>query len=256
MADRSNAGLAHALREGFARVLSAPAVIAGTFAAARVFDVPADNPLLLQSGQFRPIAIWLLFWSFAYGGLLDRFARNRPTRGYGFFAAGGGHAMALARLAIVIVLGEFLLLRAILAIGALPRVANAALAIALMIATAIVAFARVRIVVEDRRSASGALLASVRFLRRNPSGLSIFLLFGFAAYGINDVFGAAAATSLLWNEAFLAVHLVLKSIAYASAIVLFQSRLAHASYTAAPALEWPESASVEAITNASRRLGP
>jgi len=256
VAERSSAGIAHALREGFARVMSAPAVIVGTFAAARVFDVPADTSLLLQTAQIRPIAIWLLFWSFAYGGVLDRFARNRPTRGYGFFAACGGHAMALARLAIVILAGEFLLLRAVLAIGGLTRAANAALAISLMIATAVVAFARVRLVVEDRRSASGALLASVRFLRRNPSGLSIFLLFGFAAYGINDVFGAAAATSMFWNEAFLAVHLILKLIAYASAIVLFQSRLAHASYTAAPALEWPESASVEAIANASPRMRP
>ena len=57
MAERSSAGIAHALREGFARVMSAPAVIVGTFAAARVFDVPADTSLLLQTAQIRPLAI-------------------------------------------------------------------------------------------------------------------------------------------------------------------------------------------------------
>jgi hypothetical protein len=51
-------------------------------------------------------------------------------------------------------------------------------------------------------------------------------------------------------EAFLAIQLWLKLAAYASGIALFQSRLAHAGYTAAPPAVWPESASAEAITNA------
>jgi len=36
---------------------------------------------------------------------------------------------------------------------------------------------------------------------------------------------------------------------YASAIALFQSRLAHAGYAAAPPLEWPESPAAEAVAN-------
>jgi hypothetical protein len=40
---------------------------------------------------------------------------------------------------------------------------------------------------------------------------------------------------------------------HASGIALFQSRLAHAGYTAAPPQEWPESPAAEAIVNASRR---
>ena len=39
---------------------------------------------------------------------------------------------------------------------------------------------------------------------------------------------------------------------YASGIALFQSRLAHAGYTAGPPLEWPDSPAAEAIANASR----
>jgi hypothetical protein len=35
----------------------------------------------------------------------------------------------------------------------------------------------------------------------------------------------------------------------ASATVFFQSRLAHAGYTAAPPLQWPESPAAEAIAN-------
>jgi hypothetical protein len=253
--DRQNATLAHALREGCSRALSAPAVLVGTFAVARVFDVPADNPLLLVGSGVRPVAAWLLFWSLAYGGVLDRFARNRPTRGHGFFGACGAHVMPLLRLAIVILAGEFALLRGVSSIQPISGLANAAIVISLMIAAAIIALARVRLVVEDRRSAIGALLAAVRFARRNPAGLFIFVLFGFAAYGVKDVFAAAAPPGELWNDAFLAVQLTLTFIAYSSAVVLFQSRLAHAAYTAAPQLEWPESASVEAITNAPPRHG-
>ena len=43
-----------------------------------------------------------------------------------------------------------------------------ALAIALAVGLACCLYARVRLVVEDRRSALGALLAGGRFIRRNP----------------------------------------------------------------------------------------
>jgi hypothetical protein len=43
---------------------------------------------------------------------------------------------------------------------------------------------------------------------------------------------------------------------WASAIALFQARLAHASYTAGPPLEWPESPAAEAITNLSSSPRP
>jgi hypothetical protein len=249
VADRSSASIARALREGLSRTASAPAVVIGTFAAARVFEVPSDNVTLLVNGQLRPIAVWLLFWSLVYGGVLDRFARNRPTRGHGFFAACGAHLMPLARLGAIVLLVELALLPLL---GAAPpsRTAKAVVAFAVMIGGAVLALARIRLVVEDRRSAFGSLLAGARFVRRNPAAVVLFLLFGMAAYGVNDVFGRWA-DGAVGNEVYRAVQVVLKLIAYAAAIALFQSRLAHASYTAAPAAEWPESASAEAIANVS-----
>jgi hypothetical protein len=58
------------------------------------------------------------------------------------------------------------------------------------------------------------------------------------------------------NEVFLAIQLWLKLTAYASGIALFQSRLAHAGYTAAPPAVWPESASAEAIVNLAPHIAP
>ena len=47
----------------------------------------------------------------------------------------------------------------------------------------------------------------------------------------------------------LLVRHFLKLAMLASEIAIFQARLAHASYTAGPPIEWPESPAAEAITN-------
>ena len=41
---------------------------------------------------------WLVLWSFLSGGVLDRYARMRPTRTPGFFAACGTHFWRFLRL--------------------------------------------------------------------------------------------------------------------------------------------------------------
>ena len=41
-----------------------------------------------------------------------------------------------------------------------------------------------------------------------------------------------------------------KLLFYASEVAFFQASLAHVAYTAAPAIEWPESPAAEAILNA------
>ncbi|HEX6462943.1 MAG TPA: hypothetical protein VFZ98_00765 [Vicinamibacterales bacterium] len=257
MRERSNATIARALREGFARAASAPALLIGTFAVARLLDVPSPHLTLFDTGV-RAVIVWLLFWSFMYGGVIDRLARNRPTRAYGFFAACGGHLMPLARLALIAVAVESVLLP-IGRVSSMTQAGRAAVAAVVMVAYAVLVFARIRLVVEDRRSAVGALAGSVRFLRRNPSGFVVVILFGLAAYALNGLyvfFGSSSALSSglrvrVFDEAFLAIHFLLKMAAYASGIALFQSRLAHAGYTAAPPAVWPESASAEAIANAA-----
>ena len=50
------------------------------------------------------VAMYLLAWLFVTGGILDRFARGRPTGAYGFFAASGVFFFRFLRLAVVAVI--------------------------------------------------------------------------------------------------------------------------------------------------------
>jgi hypothetical protein len=233
------------LSDGIARVLAAPIILAATIALVIAYGAYDD---------VRQLAGMVLLWAFLSGGTLDRYARQRPTRGRGFFAACGGHFGAMLRLALAIVA---LLLAFHLVIGGhFPNdyVHHAAFVAALGLALTLT-MAQVRVAVEDRRSALGALLAAARFIGRNPSSIVLFALFTLAVLATMlasertipaDLSAAAAWTAA---SAFVAVECFLLLAWYATAISLFQSRLAHADYTAAPPLEWPDSPAAEAIAN-------
>jgi hypothetical protein len=256
VAERSSAGIAHALGDGFSRVLSAPVAAIGMFVVLRVLDLSSDDNWTIAAGAgVRRTLLPLLFWAFAYGGLLDRYARNRPTRGHGFFAACGAHVMPLARLAIL----PLLVVYALLALEP-PFLAGAAITLAVDV---VMQFARIRLVVEDRRSATGSILAGVRFIGRNVVSVAVlWLVYGLLHVAVSYAYQTVAPslradgwTGRVINEAFFALSLWQSTLfPYAASLALFQSRLAHAGYTAAPALEWPESASAEAIANASPRM--
>jgi hypothetical protein len=219
---------------------------------------------------------WLVLSSFLSGGILDRFARNRPTRSRGFFGACGAHFPAIARLgliALVIYTWLFYWIHPFLFITVYPRltheaaVERTAFAVrlglyALFLAglfavNVIVDYARIRIVVEDRRSAIGALLAGSRFVRRNfGTAAGLYLANGVLFVAALALYALAAPGAsrpawlvLLVGEAYIVVRHFLKLTFYASETSLFQARLAHASYTAAPSIEWPESPAAEAIAN-------
>jgi hypothetical protein len=222
-------------------------------------------------------AAYLLLWTFLVGGILDRYARNRPTRTAAFFSACGVYFFRFLRLALFAAVGYFILF------GALHRwlfdvfypwathnwtVERHAfflrLALYFLFGSAVVAFnllldyAKVRAVVEDRRSMIGALLAAFRFIRRHPArtvGLyladSLVFVGVIALYGV-VVPGAGSAGWSMWlgfavSEAYLLLRLWAKLVFYASEISLFQALLAHADYAAAPLPIWPESPSAEAI---------
>jgi hypothetical protein len=223
---------------------------------------------------------WMTIWSFLSGGVIDRYARNRPTRAAGFFAAAGTHFWRFVRLAVVgwlvfaflfSVLHPWLfdgLYQDLIRDLAVERLAFAMrvagyvfFGLALLLCAMVFDFARVRIVVEDRRSAIGALAASVRFLRRHFwSVAGLYLLNGMllaillAAYAIAG--RSAPGTGLqMWvvlacGELYILGRHYLKLLLYASQTALFQNALAHAEYTAAPTLVWPDSPAVEALTNA------
>ena len=281
-----------------ARVASAPAALAGMLALTLLFSLPSNltpsNALfshyltfaswppgfgampvclwLLTNGEatvggFLNIAsdlVWLVLWSFLLGGLIDRYARNRPTRGRGFFGACGAHFGSMLRLGITelaINLGCFLLI--------VPRIAGnaygrAATLLLVLTVGALVHYARVRIVVEDRRSAVGALLAGGRFVRRHAAAASaIYVLFGaclivsyLVLLGLPAREFDAGWLMVVAGESFIALQLFLAFASLASATALFQARLAHASYTAGPRLEWPESPAAEAIANLAPPTNP
>ena len=223
---------------------------------------------------------WMVIWTFLIGGVMDRYARNRPTRTAGFFAACGTHFWRFLRLAILgwfVYTFLFSLLHPWIFDVAYDRlthdvtVERRAFAIraagyllfgsSLVLCSMLFDFARVRIVVEDRRSAIGAMIASLRFVRRNfPSVVMLYLLYGAvflllaAAYAIVGRSGPRSGlqlwTVLLLGELYILARHYLKLVFYASGTTLFQSALAHAEYTAAPTLVWPDSPAVESVTNA------
>ena len=235
----------HALQQGLARAAAAPAVLAGASAVLWWLSGASDTR--------NAIAAFLL-WAFLSGGILDRYARLRPTRARGFFGACGAHFAAMARLGLIAVLVTAAIHRALAARVADPVVMTVAIVLLSAVTLAAV-YGQIRLVVEDRRSAAGALLAGARFVRRNPASIGGYLVYALgiwaAAWTVAaltpDAPGtwgaAAAATARIVVTAYLVLAF------HASGVALFQSRLAHAGYTAAPALVWPESPAAEAIAN-------
>ena len=242
-----------------------------------------DN-LPLASAVASAVAAWMILWSFLSGGVLDRYARMRPTRAHGFFAACGTHFWRFLRLGILAFAAYYFLFAVVhgllldRAFGALTRnmteerlgfavrVAGYLVFGILLVAVNLVFdYARVRIVVEDRRSAFGALLAGARFVRRNRGAVLLYLLNG-AAFAVLVLLyaivnpGAPGAGLWMWvtlalGQCYIVFRHYLKLLFYSSEVAFFQSALAHASYTAAPAVVWPDSPAAEAILNADVSAG-
>ena len=240
-----------------------------------------DN-LPLASAIAGVTAAWLVLWSFLAGGIVDRLARARRTRSHGFFAACGMHFWRLLRLGVIAWLAYAFLFGYVhkwIFTAALERltrdvgvertvfayrVAGYLVFGALLLGCNIVLdYARIRIVVEDRRSAIGGLLAGGRFVRRHAgpalglyavNAVAFLLLIGIYAAVAPGAPGAGLSTLVVLaiGEAYIVGRLYLKLLFYASETSLFQGALAHAAYTAAPAVVWPDSPAAESIANADR----
>jgi hypothetical protein len=119
-------------------------------------------------------------------------------------------------------------------------------------------YAKVRAVVEDRRSMIGAVGAAIGFIRRNYAAAAmlyacnvVLFLIAIAVYAVFAP-GAAGAGATAWlgvavGQLYILARLWVKLAFWASETALFQGRLAHAGYIATAAPVWPESAVVEAI---------
>jgi hypothetical protein len=247
------------------------------------FAATLDNISSLLDGQreIAPVAgalaLYLAAWTFLVGGIIDRYARQRPIRAAGFFAASGVHFFRLLRLAIVsgVVywwlftyvhnwlflewLAERTRTMAVERNVFLWRVVlYASFGLLLIIVNVVFDYAKIRIVVEDRRSALGALSAAMRFVwRRLGRVAGLYALNGAAFLILIAIWallapGARGGGLTLWlgfltAQVYVLARLALKLQFLASETALFQSSLAHASYTAAPVPEWPESPAAELV---------
>ena len=247
------------------------------------FAATLDNMSSLLDGQREvlPVAgaigLYLAGWTFLAGGIIDRYARQRPTRASGFFAASGVHFFRLLRLAMVsgvvywwlfVYVHRWLFLEWFVTrtriIGVEREVFLWRLALYLGFGLVLVLvnvtfdYAKIRLVVEDRRSALGALSAAMRFVWRHPGRVAgLYALNGVVFLGLLAVWaliapGAGGGGLTIWatfllGQLYLAARLALKLQFLASETSLFQSTLAHAAYVAAPQPSWPESPSAELI---------
>jgi hypothetical protein len=247
------------------------------------FGASLDNLSAFVDQERRPLlivcaaAVYLALWIFMAGGIIDRYARNRNTRVEGFLWASAVYAVRFLRLGLVAAFAYGLLFRVVHPwlfgtffrhlTGDLTAERSAFLvrlalygvfAIAVATCNLVFDYAKVRIVVEDRRSVLAALSSAVRFLRRNGGAASALyladaLLFGavLALYAAVAP-GAGSAGWSIWvgfaiGQLYLLMRLWVKLVFWASETAFFQGRLAHAGYVAAARPIWPDSPAAEAF---------
>jgi hypothetical protein len=223
------------------------------------------------------VTVWLLLWAFLAGGILDRYARGRTVHTHGFFAACGVFFFRFLRLGAIAWLAYAFLFAYVHgwlfddAYGRLTRDVNVerqALSIRgslyllfaglLGLVNVIVDYAKVRAVVEDRRSMIGALTAGARFAVRHPRAVGGLYLLNALVFLLILLLYRAAAPGAGWSgagiwvafaivQAYVVARVWAKLVFLASETVLFQTRLAHVGYTAFPERVLPDPPSVEAL---------
>jgi hypothetical protein len=221
------------------------------------------------------LCFYVLGWVFLQGGILDRYARGRRIGAYEFFAASGTFFFRFVRLGIAAGIAywflfayvhEWLFARWYVNVTRdIPvertvfywRVLMYAIFTALLaLTTTVLDYAKVRAVVEDRRSMAGALIAAIRFIVRNCSraaGLyltnGVLFLVVVGAWAVVDP-GAGGSGASMWagvllSQGYILARLVVKLQVLASETALFQRSLAHWGYTAVPIAARPEPPIVE-----------
>ena len=245
--------------------------------------VLANLSALLDGNGQQPVIVavvvgYLVVWTLFSGGVLDRYARNRATRSAGFFSACGLYGSRLLRLAIIaaatygflfgvvhcwlfddlyeVMTRNLTVEREAFAVRAVLYLLFGLLLVGVSL---VFDYARVRAVVEDRRSMLGALVAGWRFVRRRPGMcvglylanglvlLAVMVSYALLVPGAGSTTGPSLWLAFLTGQAYVMARLASKLLFYAVEIAYFQSQLAHAGYVAAPAPVWPESPAAEAL---------
>ena len=256
--------------------------IARTFGPSVIgFAVVLDNISTLLDQNARPAgllmlgAAYLLLWLFLAGGILDRYARNRPTRTHEFFTACGIYFVRFLRLAPIIGATYYALFRYVhpWLFGSLYGIATHDVTVErtafawrvglyclfglfLIVVNVIFDYAKARAVIEDRRSMIGAVGAGLRFVRRNLGAVAalyamdgLLFLAVIALYGLVAP-GAGTSGALMWlgflvSQGYLLARLWVRLVFFASSASLFQGRLAHTGYVAGTRVPLPEPPIVE-----------
>jgi len=232
------------------------------------FAAVLDNLSAFADGDARATPLlwlgagYLLLWLFLAGGILDRYARARSTRPYEFFAACGVYFarflrmapfIALAYYVVFAVVHPFLFERLFVELTRDVTVERTAFFIRLLLyvifgvllalVSVVFDYAKVRAVVEDRRSMIGAIAAGARFARRHAAAVvalyvmtgclfvALLAIYAIAAPGAGST-GAGVWFGLLIGQLYLLGRLWIRLVFYASETALFQSRLAHTGYIA------------------------
>jgi len=247
------------------------------------FAAVLDNLSAIADAESRPSAIlwlgaaYLLLWLFLAGGIVDRYARNRPTRSHEFFTACGVYFVRFLRLAPSIAITYYALFAYVHPLifddlyGQLTYGLTAdrtaffyRLALYLLFGSMlafvsiIFDYAKVRAVVEDRRSMVGAIVSSVRFVRRNAGAVlfvylanGLFFLVVLVIYAVLAP-GVGGTPLRIWTgfavgQLYVIGRLAIRLVTFASETALFQTRLAHAGYVASAAVRVPEPPVVEQV---------
>ena len=237
-------------------------------------DVPAVLVTAVVAG--------LLVWVFLTGGLVDRLARDRAVGTRAFFGACGVFFFRFLRLTALAGLAYWLLAMPFHGLlfdrvypwltrdTSVERTAFVWRVLVYMVWLApvvavnmLIDYAKVRAVVEDRRSMIGAIAAAARFLRRHgiaamllyagnivvlACALALYALFAPGARGGAWHALAAIAAGQAWIATRIAVRLAFLSTGTA----LVQQEMAHVEFTAPPLPIWPDSPAAEGIDNAAR----
>ena len=224
--------------------------------------------LLDRRTPITPIAwtlgVYIAAWVFVSGGIIDRYARGRRVGAHGFFAASGTFFFRFLRLGVVAAgvywflfayVHEWLFARWYVnmtrdvaveqTVFAWRLLMYAIFAALLALTTIVVDYAKVRAVVEDRRSMAGALTAAIRFIVHHPGRVAgVYLLnaalflFVIAVWAVAAP-GAGGSGASMWagvvaSQGYILARLMVKLQVIASETAVFQHSLAHWGYTAAP----------------------
>jgi hypothetical protein len=247
------------------------------------FGAVLDNLSGFLDATQRPAAIvgaasvYVLLWIFVAGGIIDRYARDRATQAFGFFAGAGEFFFRFLRLAVaqwIVYAVLFGSLHPWLFDSVYPRLTRemtqersafaVRVALYLVFGTLIAAgtmlfdYAKVRAVVEDRRSMLGAVNAAAGFIRRNAGAAVMLFLLNFGAFALTLAAyalvapGGGGAGLRMWlalgvGQVYVLARLWIKLTFWASETALFQGRLGHAGYVVRAPAAWPDSPSAEAI---------